>query len=74
MAAGGTGDILTGIITSLIAQGLDSYSASCLGVYIHGLASDIAVEKTGMISLLPRDILKEISSAFKLALDKIKKI
>jgi ADP-dependent NAD(P)H-hydrate dehydratase / NAD(P)H-hydrate epimerase len=57
MATGGSGDILTGIIAGLIAQGLDQRKASELGVYIHGLAGDIGKEKLGEYALLANDII-----------------
>lgn len=47
MATGGTGDVLTGVITSLLAQGLSPWNASRLGVFVHGLAGDIAADKLG---------------------------
>ncbi|MEG6586820.1 NAD(P)H-hydrate dehydratase [Dendrosporobacter sp. 1207_IL3150] len=62
MATGGTGDVLTGIISAMVAQGLDSHTAAIIGVYIHGLAGDIAA-KSGMIGLLAGDIINSIPSA-----------
>ena len=50
MATAGSGDVLTGIISSLIGQGFNSYEAACLGVYLHGLAGDKA-HKTLSISV-----------------------
>jgi len=64
MATAGSGDVLTGVITALIAQGLSSFDAAVLGVYIHGLAGDIAAEKTGQISLIATDIAKALGDAF----------
>jgi len=69
MATGGTGDILTGMITSFIAQGIDNFDASRLAVYLHGLAGDIASEEKGKLSLLPRDIIDKISVAIRLTED-----
>jgi NAD(P)H-hydrate epimerase len=51
MAKGGSGDALTGIITAFLAQGYSSRNAAILGVYVHGLAGDIAVEKTSEFSM-----------------------
>ena len=48
MATGGMGDVLTGVIAGLMAQGIPSKNAAALGVYLHGLAGDIAAETLGM--------------------------
>ncbi len=72
MATAGCGDVLTGIITSLCGQGLDNFDASVLGVYIHGLAGDLAAKDKGQISLIATDIIDYLPQAFKTALgDKI---
>ncbi len=64
MATAGAGDVLTGIIVSLIGQGLDVFDASQLGVYIHGLAGDIAAKKNGESSLIASDIIDYLPDAF----------
>lgn len=64
MATGGSGDVLTGIIAGILAQGIDSETALKAGVYIHGLAGDIAVGKTGEISMIASDIIDSLSEAF----------
>jgi hydroxyethylthiazole kinase-like uncharacterized protein yjeF len=64
MATGGSGDILTGIITSLLGQGYSSKGALIMGVYIHGRAADIAVKTIGTYSLLPSDTISHLSNAF----------
>lgn len=64
MATGGTGDVLTGIITGLIAQGYDSLQAAIFGVYLHGRAGDIAVEKTGYQALTASGVVEGIGKAF----------
>ena len=64
MATAGSGDVLTGVITALIGQGLTDFDATVLGVYIHGLAGDIAAEKTGQISLMTTDIIESLPEAF----------
>lgn len=64
MATGGSGDILTGIITSLLGQGYSSKEALIMGVYIHGCAADIAVKTIGTYSLLPSDTINHLSDAF----------
>jgi NAD(P)H-hydrate epimerase len=60
MATAGSGDVLTGIIAGLVAQGMEAYEASCLGVYIHGLAGDLAKDKLGEYSLMAGDIVDAI--------------
>jgi NAD(P)H-hydrate epimerase len=67
MASGGTGDCLTGIIASLIGQGIESFKAACLGTYVHGLAGDLAVKEKGEMSLVATDLLKKLPAAFKKA-------
>jgi len=64
MATAGSGDVLTGIITSLIAQAYNSREASILGVYLHGLAGDIAKEQVGENSLIASDLIASIPMAF----------
>ena len=53
MSKGGSGDSLTGVITGLIAQGVNVYDACCLGAYINGKAGEIAEKKTSKYSVLP---------------------
>jgi len=64
MATAGSGDVLTGAITALMGQGLNNFDAAVLGVYIHGLAGDIAAEKVGQISLMTTDIIESLPDAF----------
>jgi NAD(P)H-hydrate epimerase len=64
MATAGSGDVLTGVMTALLGQGLSSFDAAVLAVYIHGLAGDIAAEKTGQISLIATDIIQSLPDAF----------
>ena len=64
MATAGSGDVLTGIITALLGQGLSDFDAAVLGVYIHGLAGDIAAEKFGQVSLMTTDIIDSLPDAF----------
>ena len=64
MATAGSGDVLTGVITALAGQGLSDFDAAVLGVYIHGLAGDIAAEKIGQVSLMTTDIIQALSDAF----------
>jgi ADP-dependent NAD(P)H-hydrate dehydratase len=65
MATGGTGDVLTGIITALVGQGFSNFDAAVLGVYVHGLAGDIAAKKLGQISLIASDVIESLGEAFK---------
>ena len=64
MATAGSGDVLTGMILSLLAQGYSPENASIAGVFIHGLAGDIAAEKSCHESLIASDIIDNISNAF----------
>lgn len=57
MASGGMGDVLTGVLAALIAQGMDLYAASCLAVHSHGSAGDLATRKVGQVGLLASDLL-----------------
>jgi ADP-dependent NAD(P)H-hydrate dehydratase len=65
MATGGTGDVLTGIITALICQGLTAYEAARLGVHVHGLAGDLAAAELGQVSLIASDLVRYLPSAFR---------
>ncbi|NND77623.1 MAG: NAD(P)H-hydrate dehydratase [Flavobacteriales bacterium] len=64
MATGGSGDVLTGIITGLLAQGQAPINAAILGVYIHGLSGDLAVKETGERSLVAGDLVQHIAHAY----------
>lgn len=65
MATAGSGDVLTGIITGLLARGYNSREACVLGVYLHGLAGDIAARDMGMESLTSGDIIRYLPKAFR---------
>jgi NAD(P)H-hydrate epimerase len=65
MATGGAGDVLTGIIASFLGQGLSPLNASILGVYIHGLAGDVAAAEKGEHSVIAPDIIESLPSAFR---------
>lgn len=64
MATAGSGDVLTGVITALLGQGLSDFDAAVLGVYVHGLAGDIAEKKVGRVSLIATDIIDALGEAF----------
>ncbi|MDO8746581.1 MAG: NAD(P)H-hydrate dehydratase [Thermodesulfovibrionales bacterium] len=66
MASAGTGDVLTGMLSGFLGQGLTPLEASILGVYMHGLAGDIAVKSKGEHSLIASDIIDSIPEAFHL--------
>jgi hydroxyethylthiazole kinase-like uncharacterized protein yjeF len=65
LAKGGSGDILTGIITSLLAQGYNSVHAAIMGCYLHGRAADLAVTEIAEESLLASDVVEYLSQAIK---------
>ncbi len=65
MATGGSGDALTGVIASLLGQGLGPAEAARLGVYLHGHAGDRALARTGPAGLLPRDLIEALPDAWR---------
>ena len=64
MATGGSGDVLSGIIGSLLAQGASPINAAAAGVFLHGTIGDLAAEKLGKISMLPTDMIDMIPPAY----------
>jgi ADP-dependent NAD(P)H-hydrate dehydratase / NAD(P)H-hydrate epimerase len=64
MATGGSGDVLTGLINGLCAQGYDTFTAARLGVFLHGLSGDLAAKSTGMEALVAGDIVDFLGKAF----------
>ena len=64
MAAAGSGDVLTGILTGLLAQGYSSIKTGILGVYLHGIAGDLAAEKNSMEAMIAGDIIENLGTAF----------
>lgn len=67
LATGGTGDVLTGLITALACQGLSLYDAARLGVHVHGLAGDLAVERFGEVAMIASDLISVLPTAFRAA-------
>ena len=65
MATGGSGDVLTGIVTSLLSQGYTPSNAAILGVWLHGMAGDLAAKKKSQESLLASDIIAYLGKAFR---------
>jgi ADP-dependent NAD(P)H-hydrate dehydratase len=63
MATGGSGDVLTGLITALLCQGLEPFDAARLGAHLHGLAGDLAADKLGQISLVASDLIRYLPEA-----------
>jgi hydroxyethylthiazole kinase-like uncharacterized protein yjeF len=64
MATAGTGDVLTGIITGLIAQGYELLAATIFGVYLHGKSADISLEDYGYQSLIASHIIETLGEAY----------
>jgi hydroxyethylthiazole kinase-like uncharacterized protein yjeF len=69
LATAGTGDVLTGMITSLLAQSYEPIDAAIIGVYLHGLTADIALPETGYQAFIASDIVDNIGKAY-LSLEK----
>lgn len=63
MASGGTGDVLTGMTAGLVAQGVSAFDAAGAGVYLHGLAGDMAAWEKGEMGLIASDVLEKVPSA-----------
>jgi hydroxyethylthiazole kinase-like uncharacterized protein yjeF len=64
MATGGTGDVLTGMVASLLAQGYDAYTASCLAAFVHGAAGDRLAERVGQGAVTAEGLIAEIGPAW----------
>ena len=64
MATGGTGDVLTGLIAALLAQGMNPFEAAQLGVHVHGVAGDLAVEEVSKPGLIASDLLRFLGRAW----------
>jgi NAD(P)H-hydrate epimerase len=64
MATGGSGDVLTGVITALVCQGLPPFEAAQLGAYVHGFAGDLAAAELGEVGMTSRDLIDYLPRAF----------
>lgn len=64
MATGGSGDVLTGVIAALVGQKLSLFDAAVLGVYVHGVAGDMAAGQFGQVSMIATDIIDKLPAAF----------
>jgi NAD(P)H-hydrate epimerase len=65
MATAGSGDVLTGVIAGLLAQGASPVEAAVAGVYVHGMAGDLGAEVKGKMGLIAGDILESVPEALK---------
>ena len=65
MATGGSGDVLTGVLLALLAQGYAAGDAALLGVYVHGLAGDLAADELGQTGLIAGDLVRYLPQAWK---------
>jgi ADP-dependent NAD(P)H-hydrate dehydratase len=65
MATGGSGDVLTGLITALACQGLSPLDAARLGVHVHGLAGDLAAKELGQVALIATDLIDFLPAALQ---------
>ncbi|MGI9474985.1 MAG: NAD(P)H-hydrate dehydratase [Rubripirellula sp.] len=69
MATAGSGDVLTGVITSLLAQGFSAWQSACLGVWVHGLAGDLAADDYGQAGMTAVEINAALPVAIRSATD-----
>ena len=65
MAVGGSGDVLAGIITALIGQGIQPLEAAAMGAWLHGAAGDLCAEELGQYGMLPTDMLTRLPRLMK---------
>ena len=65
MAKAGAGDVLAGVITGLVAQGMQAYESAALGVYLHACGGDEAKEAKGSYSVLARDLIAGIEKCME---------
>lgn len=64
LATGGTGDVLTGLLVSLLGQGMEPFDAACLGVHLHGMAGDLAAAELSQRGLIASDLPRYLAKAF----------
>jgi NAD(P)H-hydrate epimerase len=69
MASGGMGDVLTGVLTALIAQGYEPFSACRVGVFVHGYAADLVSADKGEVGMSAVDVQERLPFAFKQLMD-----
>ena len=69
MATGGVGDVLTGLIAGLLSQGLAPALAAVVGVYLHGLAGDLACEQLGPEAMIATDLMEKLPEAIRAVKD-----
>lgn len=67
MATAGTGDVLTGVVAALVAQGMEPFAAARLAAWVHGVAGDAAAADVGAISMTARDLLERLHVGFRAA-------
>lgn len=65
LATAGSGDVLSGVITALLSNGIKPFEATVIGAYVHGLSGEIAEKKLGVRSVIASDIIEYLSDAFK---------
>lgn len=65
MATGGSGDVLTGIITALVCQGLSPFDAARLGAHVHGMAGDLAADELGQVAMIASDLVRHLPQAWQ---------
>ena len=66
MATGGSGDVLTGVLLALLAQGYDTTTTARLGVYVHGLAGDLCRKRQGMTAMIAGDLVQMLPAAWRI--------
>ena len=64
LARGGSGDVLCGLITGLLAQGMEAWQAAAAGVFLHGLSADLAARQISRRALMPRDVIAGLGQAY----------
>lgn len=70
MASGGMGDVLTGVVTALLAQGYEPFVACCLAVFCHGAAGDLVAEEKGEMGLVATDVQETLPYVFKMLVER----